>query len=178
MQTCLWPLSDHWCMHPYHLTRLGLCGMEVWKLIGAICAMGKKIPPPPPPPPKKKKKKNNDVNIYPYNFMSRYMVDKQLMVRCFMPQWMEVTELTTQTLDDQAWFPCDIMFGLPKVRLNLLLGASILHAKYKWVNTAYVHLSGLALTQFTIDCFRIWDFIILLNRESSIFAYLNTFNNL
>ena len=35
-QTCWWPLSDHWSVH---LTCPGLCGMEVWKLIGPICAM-------------------------------------------------------------------------------------------------------------------------------------------
>ena len=35
MQTCWWPLSDHWSVH---LTGSGLSSMEVWKLIGAICA--------------------------------------------------------------------------------------------------------------------------------------------
>ena len=34
--TFWWPLSDHWSMH---LTYKSLCGMEVWKLIGTICAM-------------------------------------------------------------------------------------------------------------------------------------------
>ena len=37
--TCWWPHSDHWSVHltSHHLP--GLCGMEVWKLIGAICAV-------------------------------------------------------------------------------------------------------------------------------------------
>ena len=36
MQTSWWPLSDHWRVH---LICNGLCGMNVRKLIGVICAM-------------------------------------------------------------------------------------------------------------------------------------------
>ena len=41
MQTCWWPLSDHWSVHltSPHLTCLGLCAMAAWKLNGTICAM-------------------------------------------------------------------------------------------------------------------------------------------
>ena len=40
-QTCWWPLSDHWSVQLTSPTCLGLCGMEVWKLNGAICPMDK-----------------------------------------------------------------------------------------------------------------------------------------
>ena len=45
MQTCWWPLSDHWSVQPPHITCPGLCFIWLpWKLNGAICAMNNPSP--------------------------------------------------------------------------------------------------------------------------------------